>query len=84
MRVEMLNWEDSSNTVAQPPVAGSAALNMAPAVSPAQAMPPPSVAAGLAAAGTSAVPPFMSQGSLNASAAADQEMRRVRVEDKRV
>ncbi|MEY3632039.1 MAG: hypothetical protein RI937_237, partial [Pseudomonadota bacterium] len=80
----MLNWEDSSNTVAQPPVAGSAALNMAPAVSPAQAMPPPSVAAGLAAAGTSAVPPFMSQGSLNASAAADQEMRRVRVEDKRV
>ncbi len=80
----MLNWEDSSNTVAQPPVAGSAALNMAPAVSPAQAMPSPSVAAGLAAAGTSAVPPFMSQGSLNASATADQEMRRVRVEDKRV
>jgi ribonucleoside-diphosphate reductase beta chain len=74
----MLNWEDSSNTVAQPPLAGSAALNMAPAVSPAQAMPSSS-----AAAGTSAVPPFMSQGVLNSAAASD-EMRRVRVEDKRV
>jgi ribonucleoside-diphosphate reductase beta chain len=80
----MLNWEDSSNTVAQPPVVGSAALNMAPAVSPAPAMPSPSMTAGLAAAGASAVPPFMSQGSLNAAAASDQEMRRVRVEDKRV
>jgi ribonucleoside-diphosphate reductase beta chain len=79
----MLNWEDSSNTVAQAPVAGSAALNMAPTASLAQAMPAPSMTAGLAP-GASAVPPFMSQGSLNAAAASDQEMRRVRVEDKRV
>ena len=80
----MLNWEDSSNTVAQPPVVGSAALNMAPAVSSVQAIPTPSMAAGIVAAGPSAVPPFMSQGSLNTAAASDQEMRRVRVEDKRV
>ena len=80
----MLNWEDSSNTVAQPPVVGSAALNMAPAVSSVQAIPTPSMAAGIVAAGPSAVPPFMSQGSLDTAAASDQEMRRVRVEDKRV
>ena len=78
----MLNWEDSSNVVAPPPLAGSAALNMAPAATPAQAMGEPSIAASTVA--SSPVPPFMSQGVLNSGAASDQEMRRVRVEDKRV
>lgn len=55
---------------------------MAPAATPAQAMGEPSIAASTVA--SSPVPPFMSQGVLNSGAASDQEMRRVRVEDKRV
>ena len=80
----MLNWEDSSNTVAQPPHLGSAALNVSPAAVSAQAPAIPSIAVGTAAAGASVVPPFMSQGALGTSSHAVEDSRRVRVEDKRV
>jgi len=80
----MLNWEDSSNTVAQPPHLGSAALNVSPAVVSAQAPATPSIAVGPAAVGASVVPPFMSQGALGTSSHAVEDSRRVRVEDKRV
>jgi len=80
----MLNWEDSSNTVAQPPHLGSAALNVSPAAVSAQAPATPSIAVGTAAAGASVVPPFMSQGALGTSSHAVEDSRRVRVEDKRV
>ncbi len=80
----MLNWEDSSNTVAQPPHLGSAALNVSPAAVSAQAPATPSIAVGTAAAGASVVPPFMSQGALGTSSHAAEDSRRVRVEDKRV
>ena len=69
----MLNWEDSSSTVAQPPV------GLAPAI-------PPFMSQGMAAAPLSPVPTAVNGSVSPAPAAAtpDATARRVRVEDKRV
>lgn len=80
----MLNWEDSSNTIAQAPHLGSGALNVSSAASSAQALVSSSMAAPAAATASAVVPPFMSQGLSAPAPQAGDALRRVRVEDKRV
>ncbi len=69
----MLNWEDSSSAVAQPPMAGASGI-------------PPFMSQGLASASAAAAPSAaVPQPPLsNAPVSADATSRRVRVEDKRV
>ncbi len=76
----MLNWEDSSTSVAQAPTRNPAAPGLAPVAS-SVASSAPSGLMGTSAA-PSQIPPFMSSG-IQTSQTADAA-RRVRVEDKRV
>ena len=78
----MLNWEDSSTTIAQTPNLATGALNATPAMQPAAAPFSPQAQAPAVAAAASAVAAPTSL--LAGASAASPDARRVRVEDKRV